>query len=55
MGSISEQDYQDILRESVGAWFRTDEDERFRERRTSGQCYGCSVSRSELASHELRE
>jgi hypothetical protein len=27
MGSISEQDYQDILRESVGAWFRTDEDD----------------------------
>jgi len=27
MGSISEQDYQDILKESVGAWFRTDEDD----------------------------
>jgi hypothetical protein len=27
MGSTSEQDYQDILRESVGAWFRLDEDD----------------------------
>ncbi len=27
MGSISKQDYQDILRESVGAWFRIDEDD----------------------------
>ncbi|MBW1754434.1 MAG: hypothetical protein JRJ46_15470 [Deltaproteobacteria bacterium] len=27
MGSISEQDYKDILRESVGAWFKTDEDD----------------------------
>jgi hypothetical protein len=27
MGSISKQDYQDILRESVGAWFRINEDD----------------------------
>lgn len=27
MGSISKQDYQDILRESVGAWVRLDEDD----------------------------
>ncbi len=27
MGSISEQDYQTILMVSVGAWFRTDEDD----------------------------
>ena len=27
MESISGQDYKDILKESVGAWFRTDEDD----------------------------
>ncbi len=27
MGPISKQDYHDILRESVGAWFKIDEDD----------------------------
>lgn len=27
MGATTEQEFQDVLKESVGAWFRTDEDD----------------------------